>query len=51
MDDHNIEIYTVPRTTPEYVVIGPNLNLRLVIGPSQRATFFNNEKASFPTTW
>ena len=30
MYDQNI--YAVSRTTPEYVVIGPNWNLRLVIG-------------------
>ena len=30
MDDQNIKIYVVSRSTPEYVVIGPNWYLRLV---------------------
>ena len=32
LDDQNVEIYAVSRTTPDYMVIGQNLNLRLVIG-------------------
>ena len=40
MDDHIIEIYVVSRRTPEYVVIWPNWNLRLAIGPYKASIFF-----------
>ena len=39
-DDRNVEIYAISRTTPEYVVIGPHLNLRLAIGPYNVSNFF-----------
>ena len=38
LDDQN-QIYAVSWTTPEYVVIGPNWNLRLVIGPYKVSNF------------
>ena len=50
VDDQYVEIYAVSRTTPEYLVIGPNWNSRVVIG-QYKATFFYKEKASFTATW
>ena len=52
LNDQNVEIYAVSRTTPVYVVNWPKLKLKTCHWSVQRGQlFFYKERASFTATW